>query len=218
MIYFFKTLSHRINKASIASAISILALLVSIGGLGISAWNITISKRSFNHALKVHQKNEDKSFEQLRLDFLIEVSDDLEVMNEYFIEIYKLKMKLNEEPQPIKDSMKNSLSKFNHYSTFVMLAIVKLNAEWKTAASYSNKDDYKKLIIDKAIFYRDFKTNIVLKESIQNSITEFSTNLQKAEKKNKVSASVSEGTLAAKMFSPAIIGSVPVFNDQISSK
>ena len=199
MIYFLKIILYKIKEMNIARAVSVLALLISVGGLGISAWNIIISKHSFNHAFKVHQKEEDKNFEQLKFDFLIQIADDLEIMNQYLIEIYKIQIQLNADPNSVKDSMKNSFSKLNRYTTIVIFSLAKLNLEWKTAVSYSNTDGSKKLIIDTATFY-NCKTNIVLKESIQNSIDEFSMNLQEAEKKDKVYSSISPGVLASKIF------------------
>lgn len=217
MIYFLKILQYKIKEMNIAKVISILALLISIGGLSISAWNITISRRSFDHALKVHQNEADKNFEKLRLNFLMQIADDLEIMNKYLIEIYEVKTKFDAEPTSVKESMKDSFSKLNNYTTMVVFSLAKLNVEREIVASYSNKSDYKKLIMDKATFYRDFKTNIVLKESIQNSIDGFSASLQAAEKKNKIYPRMSPGILALKIFSSEVTGT-PALDNPIPTK
>ena len=216
MMYFLKLMLRKITEINIAKTVSILALLISIGGLGISSWNIVISKNSFNYKLKIYQKEEDKNFEQLKFEFLMEIADNLEIMYEYFIEIYKIRVRFKDEPESVKDSMKNFLPDFNQYSNVVMFSLVKLNLQREIAISYSNKNNYQKLIIDKANFYKDFKTNIVLKESIQNSINKFTKNLEKSEKKNNVHSNISSGILAAKIFSPEV-SRIPVYNESTSS-
>ncbi len=213
MINFLKFILSKIN---IAQAISILALIISMGGLGISAWNISISESLYTHKLKIYQKEEDKNFEQIKLKFLMEIADDLEDMYGYFIEIYKIRARFKDEPETVKDSMKSFLPEFNYYNNAVMLSLAKLNFEWESAISYSNKNYYQKLIIDKANFYKNFKTNIVLKKSIQNNINNFNKYLEKYEQKNNVHSDNSAGVLAAKIFSPEV-SEIPVYNDPVAS-
>ena len=212
-----KIIFEKFNEVSVARLISVFALFISIAGLSISTWNITISKHSFNHALMVNQKEKDKRFEKLRLDFLIQLADDMEIMDRYLVEIYKLNTQFDAEPRSVKSSMEKFLANYTESSMIVTLSLAKLSSEWKIILSDSNKNDYPKMIIDKATFYRDFKTNIVLKGRIQNGINEFAMNLQKAEKKNKVYPSSSDGKLSSKIFSPEV-SDIPIFNDYTHSK
>lgn len=162
--------------------LSIIALLISLGGVGISLWATLISKHSLDHALQVQQRQDDEDFEKLRMEVLMQISDTTEIMRQYSIQLNIAKMKYDNEPEPVKKLMKNYADLlFTQYLTSVGVTMQRLDNERKTVLSYSQKNDYKKLMGEKAQLYQGLKANEAVRSSVQNVINEFNVKLKMAE-------------------------------------
>jgi L-amino acid N-acyltransferase YncA len=162
--------------------ISIIALFVSLGGMGISLWSTFISKNSFEHTLMAQRRADDEDFEKLRLDVLMQIADLTEITRQYLIKVNTLKIKYDSEPLPVQDLMKNYTNIFTDYLPRVVFTLKSLDYAWKNVSSYSEKNDYKKLIHDKANLYLAWKANEALKPTVQSMIDEFDQKLKTAEK------------------------------------
>ena len=57
------------------TVIAIIALLISIGSFGVTVWATRLSKRSLDHAIEVQKHSEEKEFEKLRAELLMQIAD-----------------------------------------------------------------------------------------------------------------------------------------------
>lgn len=161
---------------------SVIALFISLGGVTISLWSASISKHSLEHTLIAQKRADDEDFEKLRLDVLIQVADNTEIMSQYLIKVNSLKIKYDSEPVAVQSLMKNYTNLFTDYLPRVVFALKTLDNEWKNVSSYSEKNDYKKLINEKANLYLAAKSNEALKATVQSMVDEFDQKLKMAEK------------------------------------
>lgn len=164
------------------TVISIIALFVSLGGVTISLWSTFISRNSLEHTLAAQHRADDEDFEKLRLEVLMQIADNTEIMRQYLIKVNTLKIKYESEPLPVRDLMKNYTNIFTDYLPRLVFAFKSLDNAWKNVSSYSEKNNYKKLMHDKANLYLAWKANEALKPTVQSMIDEFDQKLKMAEK------------------------------------
>lgn len=162
--------------------ISVIALLVSLGGAGISLWSTFISKRSLEHTLTAQNRADDEDFEKLRLEVLMQVADNIEIQRQYLIKVNGLKIKYESEPLAVQTLMKNYTNIFTDYLPRTVFALKTLDSEWKNVSAYSAKNDYKKLMNEKANLYLAWKANEAIKTTVESMIDEFDQKLKMAEK------------------------------------
>ena len=165
-----------------STLLSIIALLISIGSVAISLWSTFISKNSFEHTLKAQSRADDEDFEKLRLQVLMQVADNTEVMRQYLIKVNGLKIRYDNDPPAVKELLRNYTAIFTDYLPRVVFALQNLDKEWKNVSAYSGKDDYKKLMNEKANLYLAWKANEAIKASAQYMIEDFTQKLDMAEK------------------------------------
>ena len=77
--------------------ISIVALLISIGSLGVTVWATKLSKKSLNHAIDIQVKGEEKEFERLRTELLMQIADSRRLLDKTRVEIGTLKADFDAE-------------------------------------------------------------------------------------------------------------------------
>lgn len=165
-----------------STLISVVALFVSLGSVTISLWSTFISKHSLEHSLIAQRRADDEDFEKLRLEVLIQVADNTEIMRQYLIKVNGLKIKYDSEPLAVQALMKNYTNLFTDYLPRVVFALKTLDSEWENVSSYSEKNDYKRLMNEKANLYLAWKSNEAVKTSVQSMIDEFDQKLKMAEK------------------------------------
>lgn len=169
----------------VAKIISSIALLLSLMGLTISIWATSISKHSFNQDVEAQKRIEEKNFEQAKLELLMQISDDLEIMGEYLMDMHATHVKYNTESQAVKNLMSNNLFVITVIGFHINFTIEKLNRDWENVSEYSYDKDYNNLIIKKAEYYNDLKINQVNKISVKYAIDDFNTKLKIAEEEAK---------------------------------
>lgn len=147
------------------TVISIVALLVSIGSLGITVWATKLSKESLDHAIDIQVKGEEKEFERLRAELLMQIADSRKLLDKTRIEIGTLKADFDAEPQPIQVIMKNYTNLFADYQPKVESAIGQLDMLWKEVSSWPKEKSHHELMDTKAVLYRSLKDDEVVYDS-----------------------------------------------------
>ena len=166
-----------------ATTISLGALLVSVGSLSVTLWATRLSNKSLNHAIEIQQKNEEKEFERLRTDLLMQVADSRRLMDKTRIEIGTLKADFEAEPQPIKMLMANYANLFTYYFPKVEDSISRLDILSKDVSGWPNEKSYRELMNAKALLYQSLKQDEVVYDVAIYLINEFKAQLQVARKK-----------------------------------
>ena len=65
----------------LATKISLCALLVSVGSLSITLWATRLSSKSLNHAIEIQEKGEEKEFERIRAELLMQIADNRRLLD-----------------------------------------------------------------------------------------------------------------------------------------
>jgi hypothetical protein len=165
--------------------ISVAAIIISLVGLGVTLWSTFISQYSFEHTLKVQEKQEDEDFAKLKLETLMQLTDFYKMMQQDSIQLKTLRLKFEAEPPPVKESIQirfYAILLFNTYLREVDRSIQWLDHERQDISSYSKETDYKKLIDEKAKLYQERRVRELMSSSMQDSINEFNTQIEIAKK------------------------------------
>ena len=162
------------------TGISIVALLVSIGSLGITVWATKLSKSSLDHAIDVQQKGEEKEFERLRAELLMQVADSRRLLDKTRIEIGTIKADFDAEPQPVQVLMRNYTNLFTDYLPKVEASIAQLDALWKEVSGWSKEKSHRELMDTKAVLYRSLKDDEVVYDSGIYMVNVFKAKLEMA--------------------------------------
>jgi hypothetical protein len=149
----------------LSTEISIVALLVSIGSLAITVWATKLSKKSLDHAIDVQAKGEEKEFERLRTELLMQIANSRRLLDMTRIEIGTIKANFDAEPQPVQVIMKNHTNLFTDYLPNVEASIRQLDMLWKEISSWTKEKAHRELMDTKAILYRSLKDDEVVYES-----------------------------------------------------
>jgi len=149
----------------IATGISLFALLMSGGSLWVTIWATRLSKISLNHAIEVQEKVEEKEFERMRADLLMQVADSRRLLDKTRIEIGTLKADFDAEPQPVQVMMRNYTNLFTDYPPRVEASIQQLDILWKEVSAWSKEKSQRELMDAKAVLYRSLKDDEVVYDS-----------------------------------------------------
>lgn len=160
------------------TVISIVALLVSIGSLGITVWATKLSKKSLDHAIDVQTKGEEKEFERLRAELLMQIADSRRLLDKTRIEIGTLKADFDAEPQPVQVVMKNYTNLFTGYQPEVEASIRQLDMLWKEVSCWSKEKSHHELMDTKAVLYRSLKDDEVVYDSGVYMVSVFKAKLE----------------------------------------
>jgi hypothetical protein len=160
--------------------ISITAVLISLGSLGVTIWATRISKRSLDHAIEVQVSMEEKEFDRLRADLLMQIADNRRILDKTRIEIGTIKANFDAEPQPVQVIMSNYTNLFSQYLPKVEASIQQLDALWQDVSGWSNEKAHKELMDAKAVLYRSLKDDEVVYDSGIYMMNEFKTKLEMA--------------------------------------
>jgi hypothetical protein len=145
-----------------STTISLGALLVSVGSVAITLWATRLSNRSLNHAIEIQEKGEQKEFERLRTDLLIQIVDDRRLLEKIRIEIGTLKADFDGEPQPIRMIMSNYINLFTEYLPRVETSIKQLDMLYNDVSGWSKEKSHRELMDAKAVLYRSLKDDEVV--------------------------------------------------------
>lgn len=149
----------------ISIVISIISLFVSFGSFAVTMWATYISKRSLNHAIDIYQNTEEKDFERVRAELLIQVADNIRLLDKARIEIGTQKAYFDTESKAVRDLMRNYTNLFTDYLPKVEASISQLDAIWLELSSWSQDKGYRELMNTKALLYRCLKDDEQVYES-----------------------------------------------------
>lgn len=166
-----------------ATTVSLGAVFVSIASLSVTLWATRLSNKSLNHAIEIQKKNEEKEFERLRTELLMQIADSRRLMDKTRIEIGTLKADFDAEPQPIKMIMKNYTNLFTDYFPRVEASVNQLDILWKDVSGWSKKKSYRELMDAKAVLYRSLKDDEVVYDVAIYLINVFKAQLEVARQK-----------------------------------
>jgi hypothetical protein len=145
--------------------IAIIALLVSVGSLGVTVWATRLSKKSLNHAINIQIRGEEKEFDRLRTELLMQIADRRRLLDKMRIEIGTLKAEFDAEKQPVKVIMGSYTNLFSEYLPKVEASIQQLDMRWREISGWSKEKDYRELMDTKAVLYRSLKDDEVAYDS-----------------------------------------------------
>lgn len=161
-------------------AISIIALLISLGSFGVTILATRLSKKSLDHALKSYNINEEKEFERVRGEILMQIADNRRLLDKTRIEIGTLEANFEIEKQPVKVIMGKYTNLFSEYLPTIVEGIEQLDNEWEDVSSWTNETDHRTLIETKSRLYRALKDFEVAYDSGMYMINEFNEKLKLA--------------------------------------
>ena len=145
--------------------VSCVALIVSIGSLGVTMWATQISSRALEHAIGVQQRSEEKEFERLRTELLNQISDSRAVLDKTRIEIGTLQANFQAEPRQVQGLMANYTSLFTEYLPKVHMSIQQLDALWTEVSGWGKEKGHRELMEARAVLYRSLKDDEVVQDS-----------------------------------------------------
>ena len=149
----------------IPTTISLIAVLISLGSFGVTIWATRLSKNSLNHAIAIQIAGEEKEFERLRADLLMQIADSRRLLDKTRIEIGTLKANFDVEPQPVQVLMTNYTNLFTDYLPKVEASIQQCDMLWKEVANWSREKSHRELMDAKAVLYRSLKDDEVVYDS-----------------------------------------------------
>lgn len=157
--------------------ISIIAIIVSLGSLGVAIWATRISKTSLDHAIKVQEKSDEKEIEMLRSELLMQLADNRRILDKTRIEIGTIKADFDAQPHSVQVMMSNYIDLFTSYLPKVEASIQQLDGLWQEISGWSKEKEYKELMEAKAVFYRSQKDDEVVYDSGMYMVNEFKMKL-----------------------------------------
>lgn len=158
--------------------ISITAVLISLGSFGVTIWATRISKRSLDHTIDIQVSMEQKEFDRLRTDLLMQIADSRRILDKTRIEIGTIKANFDTEPQPVQVIMSSYTNLFTHYLPKVEEAIEQLDVLWQDVSGWSSEKTHKELMDAKAVLYRSLKDDEVVYDSGIYMVNEFKIKLE----------------------------------------
>jgi hypothetical protein len=164
----------------ISTTISVVAVLVSLGSLGVTIWATRLSKKSLNHAIEIQVAGEEKEFERIRADLLMQIADSRRLLDKTRIEIGTLKANFDAEPQPVQVLMTNYTNLFTDYLPKVEASIQQCDMLWKEVANWSQEKSLRELMDAKAVLYRSLKDDEVVYDSGIYAVNVFRAKLDAA--------------------------------------
>lgn len=164
----------------IPTTISLIAVLISLGSFGVTIWATRLSKKSLNHAITIQIAGEEKEFERLRADLLMQIADSRRLLDKTRIEIGTLKANFDAEPQPVQVLMTNYRNLFTDYLPKVEASIQQCDMLWKEVSSWSKEKSHRDLMDAKAVLYRSLKDDEVVYDSGIYMVNVFKAKLEAA--------------------------------------
>ena len=160
--------------------ISIVAAGISLGSLAVTIWATRISKRSLDHAIDVQESLDQKEFDRLRADLLMQIADDRRILDKARIEIGTIKANFDAEPQAVRMMLANYTNLFSHYLPDVEGAIRQLDKLWQDVSAWTNDKKHDDFMNAKAVLYRSLKDDEIVYDSAIYLVNVFKTKLEVA--------------------------------------
>lgn len=168
------------SDMDIPTTLSLIAVLVSLGSLGVTVWATRLSKKSLNHAIKIQITGEEKEFERIRADLLMQIADDRRLLDKTRIEIGTLKANFDAERQPVQVLMSNYTNLFTDYLPKIEASIQQLDMLWNEVTNWSIDKSHRELMSAKAVLYRSLKDDEVVYDSGIYMVNVFKAKLEAA--------------------------------------
>ena len=172
--------------------ISIIALLISIGGLAVTFWATRISRRSLEHAINVQKHSDLKEFERVRTELLNQISDNRSILDKTRIEIGTLQANFQAEPDLVQTLMANFIGLFSQFLPKVEQTIRQCDELWSDVSGWSSDKGHSDLMQARAVLYRALKDDEAVQESGIYLVNRFKMKLELA--KQQVRLTRSEGS------------------------
>ena len=160
------------------TALSIVALVVSIGSLVVTAWATQLSKRSLHHAIDVQGRSDQREFERVRSELLNQISDSRSVLDKTRIEIRTLQANFQAEPPAVQAPMASYVVLFTKYLPDIEQAIRQCDELWNDVSSWSEEKSHAELMQARATLYRCLKDDEIAQESGVYLVNVFKTKLE----------------------------------------
>lgn len=135
---------------------------------------------TLDHAIEVQEKSDEKEFEMLRSELLMQITDNRKILDKTRIEIGTIQADFDAQPQPVQVMMSNYIDLFTSYLPKVEASIQELDELWQDISSWSKEKEHKELMEARAVFYRCQKNDEVVYDSGMYMVNEFKTKLEMA--------------------------------------
>lgn len=162
----------------LSTMISIVALIISIGGLAVTLWATRISKRSLDHAINVQERSDLKEFERVRAELLNQISDSGAILDKTRIEIGTLQANFQAEPPAVQALMANYIGLFSQFLPKVERAIRQCEELWTEVSGWSSNKGHTDLMQARAVLYRSLKDDQSVQESGIYMVNAFKVRLE----------------------------------------
>lgn len=160
--------------------VSIVALIMSFGGLAVTLWATRISKRALEHAIEIQEGSDLKEFERVRAELLNQISDSRAILDKARIEVGTIQASLQAEPAAVQVLMANYTALFSHYLPKVEQAIHQCDELWTDVSGWSSDKGQTDLMHARAVLYRSLKDDEIVHESGIYMVNAFKVKLELA--------------------------------------
>jgi hypothetical protein len=164
----------------LSTMISIVALIISLGGLAVTLWATRISKRSLEHAIGVQKRSDLKEFERVHAELLNQISDSRAILDKTRIEIGTLQANFHAEPVAVKALLANFTGLFSEYLPKVEQAIRQCDELWTDVSGWSSDKAHADLMRARAVLYRSLKDDETVREAGIYLVNSFKVKLELA--------------------------------------
>lgn len=160
--------------------ISIVALIISVGGLAVTLWATRISKRALEHAISVQEHSDLKEFERGRTELLNQISDSRAMLDKTRIEIGTLQANFQVEPPAVQNLMANFIGLFSQFLPKIEQAVRQCDELWTDVSGWSSDKGHSDLMQARAVLYRCLKDDEAVQESGLYLVNRFKMHLELA--------------------------------------
>lgn len=160
--------------------LSLLAVIISIAGFGVSVWATRISKRSHDHGTQVHQGNERREFDRVRSDLLAQISESRAVLDRARIEVGTLEAEFRGEPEPVQRLMASYTHLFSDYLPRIEVGIRQCDDLWRDVSTWDSTKSHAELMAARAVLHRSFQDEKIAHETAVYLVSRFTAKLEVA--------------------------------------
>jgi hypothetical protein len=171
---------ERWSPVGLSGILSVIALSVSIGSLGVTVWATRISKKSLKRARDVQDRSDRREFEGIRSEILNQVSDSRAVLDKTRVEIGTLRAEFDAEPTAVQASMASYTTLFSEYLPNIERAVHQCDSLWSEVSAWNNDKSDAELMRARALLYRSLKDDESAHESGVYMVNVFKTKLELA--------------------------------------
>jgi len=167
-----------------STALSLAALVVSVGSLGVAVWANRISKKALAHSMRAQEEGDQREFDRIRAELLNQISDSRAVLERTRLEIGTLQANFRAEPPAVQSLMANYTGLFSEYLPSVERAITRCDQLWREVSEWGRSKSHTELMEARAVLYRSLQDDRSAQESGTYLVNEFTTKLELARRRH----------------------------------